>query len=276
MRRTDRVPPLALLGVLGGALMVLSACTGVAQSEYEAVQQRLAEQEQKTQAFQAQLSAKLQEAAALQQQLAAREEALAAKEREAEELRAKLGEMADVTVLIGAKGPLPPLPPPPTPTPTPPGYVPPPRPTVPPSYDQRVDFGFYVETLATSRQSELGYAATVSCVPSGVFKRGQRIVWRFEVFDLVAGKRLTDRDGAVVKVVLPHGEELNARFSQRAGGRVPDAPWMWNAFWDVPLDYPIGGLDYRIVVTTKDGRTGTFTQPALVSATTDSRLQIVE
>jgi hypothetical protein len=51
---------------------------------------------------------------------------------------------------------------------------------------------------------------------------------------------------------------------------------MWNAFWDIGLDYPLGAFDYSITVTMKDGRTGTWKQPALVSKTADSRLQIVE
>ncbi|MBW7881303.1 MAG: hypothetical protein H3C34_01470 [Caldilineaceae bacterium] len=261
---------LFLFGLMAITLLVFAACAaGVPQSEYSALQAQMAELEQKSQAFQQQLSATLQEATSLQEQLAQ-------KEQEAADLQAKLGEFADVTILLAAKGPLPPPEPPATPTPLPAGATPPPRPTTPAEYDEAVDFAFYVETLVTTRQSEFGYAATLSCVPSGVFKRGQRIVWRFEVFDITAGKRLIDRDEPTVTVVLPHGEELTARFSQRAGGRVPGAPWMWNAFWDIPLDYPLGGLDYRIVVTTKDERTGTFQQPALVSETTDSRVRIVE
>ncbi|HBY96252.1 MAG TPA: hypothetical protein DEP84_20245, partial [Chloroflexi bacterium] len=169
--------------------------------------------------------------------------------------------------------------PPPTPTPLPPGATPPPRPTPPASlYEPVGPFAFYVETLATTRPSKYGLASTVSCIPTSVFKRGMKIVWRFEVIDLSTGKRVTDVDEATVKVVLPQGEELTARFSQRGGGSVPSAPWMWNTFWDIPTDYPLGAFDYSIVVTGKDGRTGTFKPPALVSQERgiDSRLQIID
>jgi hypothetical protein len=121
-------------------------------------------------------------------------------------------------------------------------------------------------------------AATVNCLNTNVFKRGQRIVWRFEAFDISTGKRLTDNEATAVKVKLPHGEELTNRFSARGG----TGPWMWNTTWDIPLDYPLGGLDYEILVTTKDGRTSSWKQPALVRAATasaaemDTKLQIVE
>jgi cell division protein FtsB len=266
----NRIWKLLVFGVLLIVMLSFTACAaGVPQAQVDALNQQVTAQTQKAEALQQQLSTKVQEASGLQEQLAKTE-------AQVTQMQEKLGELADVTVLIGAKGPLPPPEPGPTPTALPPGATPPPRPTTPAEYDDPIDFGVYVETLATTRQSVFGYVATVSCVPSGVFKRGQRIVWRFEVFDMKAGKRLIDRDEPNIKIVLPHGEELAARFSQRAGGRVPDAPWMWNAVWDIPLDYPLGGLDYTIVITAKDGRTGTFRQPALVSETTDSRLRIVE
>jgi hypothetical protein len=140
-------------------------------------------------------------------------------------------------------------------------------------------FFIYVETLATERVSNYGVAATVNCLNTNTFKRGQRIVYRFEALDPTTGKRVTDADAASVKVRLPHGEELTARWSQRGGGRVPDAPWMWNTTWDIPLDYPVGALDYQITVTLKDGRTSTWKPAALVDTAaggTDSRLRIFD
>lgn len=268
-----------------GAVMILlflGACAGgVPQSEYDAAKQQLVAQEQKATTLQQQLSAQAGEVTNLQQQLSAKTEELttfqqqvAAKEEEVAALQEKLGTMGDVTVLIGAK-PMPTPTPRPTPTPLPAGVEPPPRPSSPAEYDEPVPFFFYVETLATGSVSKFGIASFPSCVPNSIFKRGSKLVWRFEVLDTSTGKRLTDKSEAEVKVVLPHGDELTARFSQRAGGRVPGAPWMWAAAWDIPPDYPLGALDYTIVVTTKDGRTGTFKQPALVSETTDSRVQII-
>ena len=63
-------------------------------------------------------------------------------------------------------------------------------------------------------------------------------------------------------MVLPHGEEIPGRWAIRgSAAALPDSAWMWDAAWDIPPDYPLGKLDYRLVITAKDGRTATFTPP---------------
>src|SRR5262249_9995766 len=97
-----------------------------------------------------------------------------------------------VTILVGAKH----VPPPPPPAPG--GGALAPR-TTPASYYEPVGpFFFYVETLTSANTTKYVVAATTPCVQSGVFKRGMRIVFRFEVLDTSTGKRVTDRDGATV------------------------------------------------------------------------------
>jgi hypothetical protein len=103
------------------------------------------------------------------------------------------------------------------------------------------------------------------------------MVFRFEVLDVSTGKRLTDKDGATLKVVLPHGEEIVARWAIRGSvAAMPDSAWMWDGSWDIPPDYPIGSFDYRITVATKDGRTATFTPPIQKAKTADSRVRIID
>lgn len=258
MRHSHGIPRPLVFGLLVIPLAVLVACSsGVSQSEHDSVKKQLATQQEKAANLEKQLSDAQAKAPAAASPAAGAQQAA-----------------AGVSPLIGVKQAPIPTPPPP-PTPAPPGATPAPRPVVPASYDEPVNFSFYVETLATTTVSKFGFASTVSCTPNSVFKRGMKLVWRFEVFDTSTGKRLTEKDAPTIKVRLPHGDELTARFSQRAGGRVPDAPWMWNAAWDIPLDYPVGGLDYTITVTTRDGRTGTFITPALISADTDSRVKII-
>jgi hypothetical protein len=165
----------------------------------------------------------------------------------------------------------------PTPTPAPPAPAAGPRPAMPASYREPVGpFYVYVETLTAGGVSKYGLQYDRGCAPNGTFKRGTEMVWRFEIIDLATGRRLTDEDQPTVKVVLPHGEELTARFSQRGGGRVPDAPWMWSAAWDIPPDYPLGALDYAISITTKDGRSMVWKPPALVGPNIDSRVTIID
>ena len=162
--------------------------------------------------------------------------------------------------------------PPPPPTPAPAKY------TTPESYYQPVGpFFFYVETLTSTGPSTYGFTPTQPCIQTGVFKRGMRMVVRFEVLDTSTGKRITDRDGATIKLLLPHGEEVPGRWTIRGSvAAMPDSAWMWDTSWDIPPDYPIGSLDYRILVATKDGRTATFTPPIQKTKTADTRVRIID
>ena len=138
-------------------------------------------------------------------------------------------------------------------------------------------FFFYVETLASNGPNKYGVISTVPCVQSGVFKRGMKLVFRYEILDTSTGKRITDKDGATTKIRLQHGEELAARWTIRGSvNALPDSAWMWVVTWDIPPDYPVGSLDYTIVVTAKDGRTGTFTPPIQKTATADTRVRIID
>ena len=236
------------------AVFAMAGCeSGVPQADHDAVQGQLDAEQGKTADLQAQLSA-------MQQEISEAEQA-----------------ESSMTVLTFAEPKDTPTPPP-APTPVPEGFVPEPKPTVPPEIsDEVLPFAFYVETLITAHISPFGLASSPNCVPSVVFKRGSRVVWRFEVVDTSTGKRITDLDEATITVRMENGDEVTGRFSQRAGGRIPGAPWMWSANWDIPLDYKLGGVDYTIEVTMPDGRTGVFTQPALIAPDIgiDSRLQVV-
>jgi len=150
--------------------------------------------------------------------------------------------------------------------------------TTPASYYEPVGpFFFYVETLTSTGPSKYGFTPTQPCIQSGVFKRGMRLVVRFEVLDTKSGKRVTDKDGAAIKLVLPHGEEIPGRWAIRGGGAaMPDSAWMWDTSWDIPPDYPLGTFDYRITVAAKDGRTATFIPPHQKAKTADSRVRIID
>ena len=172
-------------------------------------------------------------------------------------------------VVLGVKREAPPAPGPPGPRPTL---------TTPASYYEPVGpFFFYVETLTSTGPSRYGFTPTVPCTQSGVFKRGMRIVVRFEILDTSTGKRVTDKDAAVIKLLLPHGEEIPGRWAIRGGAAaMPDSAWMWDTSWDIPPDYPLGSFDYRIAITAKDGRTATFTPPIQKAKTADSRVRIID
>ncbi|HZT08839.1 MAG TPA: hypothetical protein VFC51_17585 [Chloroflexota bacterium] len=141
----------------------------------------------------------------------------------------------------------------------PPGGPPPStgeKPPLPDLYSQPVGpFTMYMDVIATG-PSAYGLFTAPGCVLDGVFKRGMKLVWRFEVYDMATGRRVTDRDGATVSISLPDGSQIPARFDQRAppGEAAPDSPWTWVAVWNIPPDYPLGPVEYAVNVSTSDGR----------------------
>ncbi|MFN0074618.1 MAG: hypothetical protein ACKVVP_24310 [Chloroflexota bacterium] len=165
------------------------------------------------------------------------------------------------------------------PTPAPPAGSPAAKPApapLPASYSEPIgDFALYMEVLAGAGPTEFGLMANPGCVMNSMFKRGMKLVWRFELYDLATRKRLTNQDGATVTLAMPN-QELPARFSQRGQGLVPDGPWTWVAAWTVPMTQPLGSLDYSIKVAGRDGRTGVLTAPALISENADTRIKIIE
>ncbi len=252
----------AVFGLLGTTLMLASACSGISQADLDAAKQQATAAEQKTAAAQKDAATKQQELTAAQQKLAdAQKKALP----------------AGTSMLVGAK-----LMPPRTPAATPvPGSTPAPRPTPPPSLYEPVPFVVYIEPLTSSHgnlkvSDKDVIAGSIACTGSTVFKRGMNLVMRFEVFDTSTGKRLTDKDGATIKLRMQNGDEKTARFGQRAGGRNPTAPFMWVTQWDIPLNYPLGALTYELDIATKDGRKYTWKPPFLILPDEDTRLQVIE
>jgi hypothetical protein len=163
----------------------------------------------------------------------------------------------------------------PTPDPSASPVAKPAPPPLPASLSEPVDFALYMEVLAGAGPTQFGLMANPGCVMNSVFKRGMKLVWRFELYDMATRKRLTNQDGATVALTLPD-QELPARFSQRGAGLVPDGPFTWVATWTVPPTAPLGSLDYSVKVAARDGRTGILKAPALVSESSDTRIKIIE
>ncbi len=259
-RRKTLFLSIGALFALTGLFVAACGDSGIDEDEHDAVQQRLAAEESRAQA--------------LEQELSAAEER--AQEMEAE-LASTLTNIAERVVVLAAV-PVDPPEPRPEPTPLPEGEGPPPPPSPPDAYFEPVgDFIFVVETIASGGavgDEEAGYwAYDPSCVQSSTFTRSTRIVWRIEVIDPATGTRVLD-DVASVKVVLPHGEERDMRFSQRGGGRNPDAPWMWATSWDIPADYPVGSLDFQVVVEHEDGRSGVYADPYIKVEIIDGQTEL--
>lgn len=131
------------------------------------------------------------------------------------------------------------------------------RPPLPAKYAQAVGpYTMAMETIASAAPGTSGLVASPGCTVSSVFKRGMRVVFRFQIYDMTTGKVVTDREGADAKVSLAQGGDVQAYFAARGGGEPgPDSPWTWAAVWNVPMDQPLGALAFSVKLTMSDGTT---------------------
>ena len=221
MLRKTSVKLAVMIGLLGIVLALGACSSGPSQADYDALKKQLTDQQTQD--------------ASLQQQL-----------------QTEKAKSANQVVILGAV----PNAPPPAQAPS----APPAPPPIPDSVKAPVAFSFYVDTVTSAPgESQFHVDPTIACAQTNIFKRGMRITWRFTVTDDTAGKRITsdDVDSAVVR--LATGQEIKGSFEPAGPPNVPDS-WFWHAAWDVPMDYPLGTVNYTIEVKTKSGKTATFTQ----------------
>lgn len=89
-----------------------------------------------------------------------------------------------------------------------------------------------------------------TCVLTPVFKTGEQVVWRAEIYDAQTGEKLTNEEvearGITATVRLEDGSEYEMEY----GLHPRDEPqiWLWTAAWTIPPVYPTGMLQYQIIV----------------------------
>lgn len=156
-----------------------------------------------------------------------------------------------------------------TPTPLPAGVTATPAPpaaTPPPA--QKVPIAFYVDTVtAGAGESPFNVDATIGCARTSMFSRGMRIVWRLSAFDNTG----TELQPATIEslVLKVGGKDANFRY-----GRHGDAGWFWTATYDVPMDTPLGTLDWTVEAKTKSGATATYKEWAVFTAPGAERVMV--
>ncbi|MBI4308019.1 MAG: hypothetical protein HY684_04360 [Chloroflexi bacterium] len=247
---------LAASGALMVALVASTvACTaGVSQAEYDAVKQQLSAEQKKTADMQQQLTAAAQQSSTRAQEVKNLQEQVGKLQQQAEAAKGVILAAISAT-------------PAPRPTPTP-GPSPTPRP-VPAA--RITPIAFYVDTT-TGNPSEYNIGATASCIRTGNFKRGMRVVFRMEIVDTSTGKVLQGADVEQASVKLPGGKE--AKFSYGPHGRNEPIVWLWATGWTIPMDYPLGVVNYTVEVVTKDGKKGVFKE--LAPGGTSGALTVVQ
>lgn len=120
-------------------------------------------------------------------------------------------------------------------------------------------------------------AGSAVCVLQSRFARNSEIVWRARAIDPVSGEELGDDALESVVVNLGDGQTLEMRYGPHPRDNPTD--FFWTTSFDIPADYPTGTLDYEIVATASDGRSGDFrpfdVAPSLLTVTEET-LETIE
>lgn len=82
-----------------------------------------------------------------------------------------------------------------------------------------------------------------------------KATFRVRVYDPITGEQLDDQALESVKVTID-GQEFDLHW----GAHPPDTDndFFWTYGWEIFAGYPAGNIDYTIVATALDGRTGQF------------------
>jgi hypothetical protein len=109
------------------------------------------------------------------------------------------------------------------------------------------------------------------CVVSSRFPQGETVVWQIKVYDPATGQLMDDTVLNSVVVKLSDGQTFDARYGPHPGAP-PDQPQppatdhFWTTAWSIPATYPTGSAPFTVTATSKDGRTGTFSEFNVVPA----------
>jgi hypothetical protein len=123
----------------------------------------------------------------------------------------------------------------------------------------------FVQGTANVSQEDIPVKA---CVQTSRFPRNADIVFRARVWDPQTGLPMDDQNLYAISVSLTDGSTMAMKYGVHGGSDM-----FWTAAWLVPKDYPPGTLNYSIVATSKDLRTGQFqpfnVMPSLLTITSD-------
>ena len=124
----------------------------------------------------------------------------------------------------------------------------------------------YADTVSSSR-GDVKLARV--CTQTNLFPRRARVVFRSWATDSATGKALTALEIRYAYVKIPG--QPNIKLNWGSHGAVGNKVWFWTAAFDIPADYPLGVMAYRIVFKTETGKFGIFDPSTLPEA---SRLTI--
>jgi hypothetical protein len=102
---------------------------------------------------------------------------------------------------------------------------------------------------------------------SNYFAQGSTVEFRAFAGQTKTGKILTGDDMKYFYVKLPGQPNVKLTYSPSAAKVLP--AWLWKATWTVPADYPLGLVQFKVLLKTKADQYGSFVQiPVLTSQLT--------
>jgi hypothetical protein len=108
---------------------------------------------------------------------------------------------------------------------------------------------FFVSTETVTNAGEL----------SNFFPRGSTVVFRAFAGQAKTGKILTGDDTRYFYVSLPGQPNVKLTYTPSKAKVLP--AWLWKATWTVPADYPLGLVQFKVLLRTKGpAQFGSFVQ----------------
>ena len=104
-------------------------------------------------------------------------------------------------------------------------------------------------STVTAASSALGAG-----VLTGYFARGDTVVFRAFAGSTKDGSIVTDKDAKYFYVQVPGQPPLKLAYD------ASNALWPWTASWKVPADFPLGTVNFKILVQTNKKQYGSFQQ----------------
>ena len=105
-----------------------------------------------------------------------------------------------------------------------------------------------------------------SCVRSSQFRRGEKVIFRAAAYDARTMKPLTNKQVKYMYVKIPGLPNQGPFAFGKHGADIKTAPWFWTLGWVIPDDYPLGTLDFEVVIKSMKGDFGYFKQMPVPSS----------
>jgi hypothetical protein len=124
-----------------------------------------------------------------------------------------------------------------------------PAPTAPPVQGSKLAVVMYVDTVQGAAGNP---APAVGCAQTNLFRRGQQVVFRMWGVNVkLSGVALTHKNVKSAAVIIP-GLTGQIPLAYGAHGKAPNpVVSFWAAPWQINATYPLGVVDFTVVVKTK-------------------------